>query len=83
MPERKWLTEIRNAHGFTQEQVADSAEIKRPYYSMIESGKRSPSVSVAKRIGEVLKFNWTIFFAPHGNETLLLESEQSATKEVV
>lgn len=66
---RKWLIDLREKKGMTQEQVADLANIKRPYYTMIESGKRRPSVEVAQRIASVLKFKWTIFFAQDGNET--------------
>ncbi|WP_274363741.1 helix-turn-helix transcriptional regulator [Paenibacillus thermotolerans] len=68
--EQNWLINLRNTKDLTQEQVADLAEIKRPYYSMIESGKRLPSVKVAKRLGEILEFNWTIFFAKIGNDSL-------------
>ncbi|NQX68460.1 helix-turn-helix transcriptional regulator [Paenibacillus alba] len=67
----EWLIKIRIEKGFTQEQVADSTEIKRPYYTMIETGYRNPSVKVAKKIANVLGFNWTIFFATKGNEMLL------------
>lgn len=67
---RKWLIEKREKKKMTQEQVATLANIKRPYYSQIESGKRRPSPEVAKRIAAVLKFNWTIFFASEGNESL-------------
>ncbi|MCS5464193.1 helix-turn-helix domain-containing protein [Enterococcus lactis] len=35
--------------------------MQRSYYSMIESGKRSPSPFVAMKIATVLSFDWTIF----------------------
>ncbi|TCT23352.1 helix-turn-helix protein [Melghiribacillus thermohalophilus] len=60
--QREWLQDKRNNIGYTQEQVANLTGIKRAYYTQIELGQRRPSVSVAKRIGEVLGFNWTIFF---------------------
>ncbi|MNC80711.1 hypothetical protein D3C75_1336100 [compost metagenome] len=37
---------------------------------MIENGTRRPSVDVAMKIGNVLEFDWTIFFGNKGNETL-------------
>ncbi|WPS90162.1 helix-turn-helix transcriptional regulator [Brevibacillus halotolerans] len=46
----------------TREEVSKLIGISRQYYSMIELGDRNPSVSVAKRIGEVLGINWTLFF---------------------
>ncbi|RDY70362.1 XRE family transcriptional regulator, partial [Halobacillus trueperi] len=35
--------------------------IDRSYYSKIEAGI-TPSVKVAKRLGDVLGFSWTVFF---------------------
>ncbi|MCU6798032.1 helix-turn-helix transcriptional regulator [Paenibacillus sp. WQ 127069] len=75
--ERNWLVEIRNIKEYTQEQVADLCEIKRPYYTMIETGKRRPSVDVAKKIAIVLGFEWIIFFAIDSNDSLH-ENEHSA-----
>ncbi|KEQ22850.1 helix-turn-helix transcriptional regulator [Paenibacillus tyrfis] len=69
--ERTWLIELRIKLGFTQEHVADLCGIKRPYYTMIETGKRRPSVEVAQKIASVIGFNWVIFFDQNGNETIL------------
>ena len=55
---RKWLIEKREQQNLTQEKVAKRSGIQRSYYSMIESGKRSPSPYVAT----VLSFDGTIFF---------------------
>lgn len=60
--DRKWLVKIREEYSFTQEKVAKLAEIKRAYYTQIENGTRTPSVTVAKRIAKALNFDWTIFF---------------------
>lgn len=59
---RRWLKEIRMSQGIKQEEIADSAEISRGYYANIERGDKTPSVSVAKRIANYLKFDWTKFF---------------------
>lgn len=67
---RTWLKEIRNSKGLTQQDVATKAEIERSYYTMIESGNRKPSVTVAKAIGKTLGFEWTIFFAENSNTSL-------------
>jgi len=69
--ENEWLVEFRNKKNMTQEEVSDLCDIKRPYYSMIENGKRRPSVDVAKRIATVLEFDWILFFARTGNDSLL------------
>lgn len=70
---RDWLIKIREAANMTHEDVANAAGIKRQYYSMIESGKRNPSVAVAQKIAEILNFDWTIFFASQGNKTFPIE----------
>lgn len=81
--ERLWLISFREAKGLTQEQVAELCGIKRPYYTMIETGKRRPSVDVAKKIAEVLVFDWILFFASEGSVSLpASESPTSDRKEV-
>lgn len=56
------LKSIRNAKNVTQCQVAKEVGISLSHYSLIENNKRSPSVEVAKRIGQVLDFKWTLLF---------------------
>ncbi|WP_107841689.1 helix-turn-helix transcriptional regulator [Metasolibacillus meyeri] len=65
---RTWLKEIRMQKGYTQEFIADNAEIERAYYTMIEQGNRNPSVAVAKSIAACLGFDWTLFFEDKCNE---------------
>jgi putative transcriptional regulator len=71
---REWLIRQREKNGLTQEQVAKESEIERTYYNMIERGKRRPSVEVAKRIGNVLQFDWTVFFSTKCNKTTQKDS---------
>jgi transcriptional regulator with XRE-family HTH domain len=59
---------MRIQRGLTQNSVAEKCEIERSYYTMIETGARTPSVTVAKSIGEAIGFDWTIFFEHKGNE---------------
>jgi len=54
---RKWLVEIREERGLTQEEAANKSDIERSYYNMIERGKRRPSVEVAQKIGFALHFD--------------------------
>jgi putative transcriptional regulator len=65
----EWLIKQREENGLTQDQVAKESRIERTYYNMIERGKRRPSVEVAKRIGEVLQFDWTYFFSVSSNKS--------------
>jgi len=68
LKQRLWLQQKRNAKLMTHEDVAVGAHIQRAYYTMIENGRRNPSVDVAKRIAAFLNFDWTIFFSETGND---------------
>lgn len=60
-----WLKKMRIEQRLKQEQVAAAAGIERAYYSMIETGKRKPSVTIAQAIATALGFEWTRFFEQH------------------
>lgn len=64
---REWLYNQRMDMNLKQYQVAEMAGIKRSYYSMIETGVSTPSTNVAQKLGEILDFDWTIFFTHRGN----------------
>ncbi len=51
---RTKLQTMRVKAGLNHEQVAEAANISRSHYTLIESGKRTPSLSVAIRISNVL-----------------------------
>ncbi|SDX46048.1 DNA-binding transcriptional regulator, XRE-family HTH domain [Marininema mesophilum] len=74
---RHWLIIARTEGevSFTQEEIATKVNVKRQYYGMIEKGTRTPSVSLAKRIANILNFNWVIFFDSKGNNMLLSEAD--------
>lgn len=65
---RHWLTKLRNKKSLTQQQVADAINIDRSFYCQIESSVRNPSVDTAKKIAEILGFDWTIFFNHNSGE---------------
>ena len=56
------LKEIRKEKGFTQEQLANVCGVQRTTITMIETGNNSPSVELAKKLGEVLGIDWMVFF---------------------
>lgn len=60
---REWLILLRKQQQKTQQVVAIEAGIDRSSYSLIEIGKRTPSVATAQSIAKALKFEWSIFFA--------------------
>jgi transcriptional regulator with XRE-family HTH domain len=45
---------VRERQGVSQEKLAERAEIDRTYVSMIERGKRQPTLEVANRIADAL-----------------------------
>lgn len=56
------LKSIREEHGMTQEKLANEIGKTRTLITSIESGDSKPSVVTAKKIAEVLGFDWTNFF---------------------
>lgn len=59
---RTWLKEVRLKSKRTMKDIATAAGISECYYSQIESGARDASVTVAKKIANVLGFPWEKFF---------------------
>ncbi|MBC8537300.1 helix-turn-helix transcriptional regulator [Feifania hominis] len=57
---RKWLVELRGNR--SQQDVAKASGISQSFYASIEIGTRRPSVEVAKRIANVLGFEWQQFY---------------------
>lgn len=56
------LREERAKMNLTQQELADKVGVVRQTISMIEQGVNKPSIELAKRIGEVLKIKWHLFF---------------------
>lgn len=52
----------RGAKGLTQKDMADRLGVSKEYYNMIENDKKTPSVTIAKEIGKILKIDWTTFY---------------------
>ena len=57
-----WLKEIREQKNLTMLQVSHECKIAESYYCQIENGNRNPSVETAKKIADVLGFEWTQFY---------------------
>lgn len=57
---REWLVEIRGNR--THQQISVLTGVSRNYYTEIENGVKTPSVEIAKKLAEALRFNWTLFF---------------------
>lgn len=71
MKKANMLKYIRVKEGLSQREVAELLNIHKNYYSMIETGTRTPGLQLAKKIADL--FNSTIdeiFFNQSDNETL-------------
>lgn len=56
------LLNLREAAGLSQEELGRKLGISRQAVSQIETGKNTPKVSTAKKLGEILGFDWTEMF---------------------
>lgn len=52
----------------TQEKVADMAGMSRTMLTEIENSNANPSVETAKKIADVLGFDWTKFYEDETKE---------------
>ena len=55
------LREFRIARNLSQEEVARLAGLSMTYVSLVETGKRNPTVSAVAGILSALKVSWTEF----------------------
>ena len=56
------LRSIRKKQNLTQESLSNMVNIHRTYYSMIENGKRTPSLKVAVSIKKALNYQYDDIF---------------------
>lgn len=49
----------REAAGLTQDQLGQKLGISRQAVSLLEIGTNKPTVENAKKLGEILNFDWT------------------------
>jgi len=52
----------REVAGMSQEELGRKIGISRQAVSMLESGKNTPRITTAKKLGEILNFDWTELF---------------------
>lgn len=70
---------LRKHKGLTQAELAELSGIQQSMLSLIESGKRTPSVRSAQRIAAALGVEWTKFFEPiNRQEEQSLETKRQA-----
>lgn len=57
-----FLRNIRLENKLTMREVSIAIGIAEGYLSFLETGKRKPSIAVAKKLAEFYKLDWTKFF---------------------
>ncbi len=60
---REWLIQIRKARGIKTTDIIKQAKITSQMYYCIENNKRNPSVKLARKIAEILDFDWILFYS--------------------
>lgn len=56
------LKDKRTEKKMSQEELANQCGVFRTHISNIEKGITKPSVNLAKKIGQILEFDWTEFY---------------------
>lgn len=56
------LRERREEKGYTQQRLAEAVGVTQVAISLVESGDRQPSITLAKKIARVLDFDWVQFY---------------------
>lgn len=62
MKKRKWLTGFRLASGKTFKELSKEIGVTPQFLYYLETGERTPSTKLAKKIAKILGFEWTKFY---------------------
>ena len=60
---------MREEANISQTKLAKKCGVVRQTIGEIESGRNKPSVKLAKKLGEILNFNWWEFFDENRKES--------------
>jgi len=58
----------RQESGWSQGFVADNLKISRPYYSMVEAGSRTPSLSLVRKLETMFDHSYDYLLSVRGSE---------------
>ena len=70
----------RHALGFSQEDLAGHCQLDRPYISLIEGGRKQPTLSVLLRLSEGLQYSLAEFMGLVQERYLLERNVASASQ---
>jgi transcriptional regulator with XRE-family HTH domain len=74
---------IRTASGKRQGQIAEKLGVTSNYLSLVENGKRDPSISFLRRLAETLGVPVGFFFFWEGNETAGSKKNMDQLRELL
>jgi len=80
------LKKLREEAGLTQEELGEAVGLSSEYISLLEAGKRTPSIIALNRISRYFQKNVSYFLETRENPFQLLLSEEkldTATKEII
>ncbi len=58
----KWLVDLRKSKGMKAVEMARQINVSRSRYCNIEKGRGKPTIAQAKRLANILGFDWTRFY---------------------
>ena len=79
----KTIRILREASGMSLTDLALKAKVSKPFLSLVESGKRQPSLDVIRRIGKALKTPSEAIVLMGMGESATLSSTSNETKAIV
>lgn len=79
----KTIRILREASGMTMTALAGKAKVSKPFLSLVESGKRQPSLDVIRRIGRALNTPSEAIVLMGMGESATLSSTNEETKAIV
>lgn len=75
-----FLKSRRNELGISQEEAAGRSELDRPYWTLMESGRKQPSLSVLHKISHALELSLAeLMFEKEQRYTALLEIKRHSS----
>ena len=76
---RKFRTEL----GWSQEKLAEKADVSPSYITQIELGNRSPTIEVIEKIATALGIEYKILFTPDNSQTKNSKSLRVLEKNIL
>lgn len=57
------VRQLRESHGWSQEQLAENADLNRSYLGEVERGDKTPSLTTAEKLAQALQIRLSALLA--------------------